>query len=193
MRTALLFALALGACSAPQEPARTATVSIAAPREDLPGLSNFARVSPVLYRGAQPTALGFHTLKSMGVRTIVNLRSAHSDRDIIAGLGFRYVEIPSHAWDPRPDVVAKVLAAVRDPANQPVFVHCQHGADRTGYTVASYRIVEEAWDRDSALRELRRFRFHGVWGAIPSFIGELDANTMRLRVAQTSPPMFETP
>lgn len=189
---ALLIAITLGACAPARPAAQAPTATVAAPRDDLPGLTNFARVSPVLYRGAQPSPLGFRTLKAMGVRTIVNLRSAHSDREAIAGLGLRYVEIPSYAWSPNHDVVAKVLAVVRDPANQPVFVHCQHGADRTGYTMASYRIVEQGWDHDRALRELRRFGFHSVWGAIPSYIAELDANTMRARVAHTSEPTIET-
>jgi tyrosine-protein phosphatase SIW14 len=189
---AALVAISLVACAPPRQPARSITTAVAAPRDDLPGLTNFARVSPELYRGAQPTALGFRTLKSIGVRTIVNLRSAHSDRATIAGLGFRYIEIPSHAWTPNHEVVAKVLAVVRDPANQPVFIHCQHGADRTGYTVASYRIVEQQWDRDSALRELRRFGFHAIWGAIPSFVEELDPKAMRTRVAQTRPPVIES-
>jgi len=166
---------------------------MAAPRDDLPGLANFARVSNVLYRGAQPTAVGFRTLKSMGVRTIVNLRSAHSDRDALAGLGLRYIEIPSHAWEPRSEVVAMVLAITREPANQPVFVHCQHGADRTGYTVASYRIVEQGWDKGSALRELRGFGFHTIWGAVPTFIERLDAPAMRVRVEYTAPPPVELP
>lgn len=186
-----LFAIAIAACAPAREPARTATTTVAAPREDLLGLTNFAQVSPVLYRGAQPTAAGFRTLKSMGVRTIVNLRSVHSDRGMIAGLGLRYVEIPSHAWNPDDAVVAKFLAVVRDPANQPVFVHCQHGADRTGYTVASYRIVEQGWDRDRALGELRRFGFHSVWGGIPTYVAELNPTAMRVRVAQTKSPTFE--
>lgn len=195
----LLLAITSIACSPSAEPARQPVAASAAateqtaPRNDLAGLENFAQVSPVLYRGAQPTAVGFRTLKAMSVRTIVNLRSAHSDRAMITGLGLRYVEIPGYAWEPNKDVVAQVLAIVRDPANQPVFVHCQHGADRTGYTVASYRIVEQGWDKDSALRELRRFGFHSVWGSIPSFITDLDAAEMRLRVQQTKSPVIELP
>ncbi|MBI2389784.1 MAG: tyrosine-protein phosphatase [Deltaproteobacteria bacterium] len=195
-----LLVVLLTACSATPEPPRhpiasapTSATAQTAPRDDLAGLSNFAQVSPVLYRGAQPTAVGFRTLKALGVRTIVNLRSAHSDRETIAGLGLRYVELPSQAWNPQSEVVAQVLAIVRDPANAPVFVHCQHGADRTGYTIASYRIVEQGWDKDSALRELRRFGFHAVWGAIPSFITELDAPTMRERVRHTRPPGVALP
>ncbi|MEI8195437.1 MAG: hypothetical protein WCI73_05970, partial [Phycisphaerae bacterium] len=67
------------------------------PRHDLPGLSNFAQVSPNLYRGAQPTAEGFRQLKKMGIKTVVNLRAWHTDRDELKGTGLRYVQIPCNA------------------------------------------------------------------------------------------------
>src|SRR4030042_3812035 len=41
-------------------------------REALP---NLHQVTPTLYRGAQPTAVGMRQLKAMGVKTVVNLRS----------------------------------------------------------------------------------------------------------------------
>lgn len=190
---ALIFTIALAGCTPSPPPPSAPVHAAAAPRDDLPGLSNFARVSDSLYRGAQPDATGFRTLKSLGIKTVVNLRSAHSDRPLLAGLGMGYVEIPSHAWSPKTEVVAEVLAIARDPANQPVFVHCQHGADRTGYTVASYRIVEQAWDKPSALAELRTFRFHGIWGSIPSFLEQLDVARVREVVAGTAPPPIEHP
>src|SRR5256885_1649694 len=57
------------------------------PRDDVPGVPNFARVSDVLYRGAQPTHEGFLELKKLGVRTVVSLRQMHSDRDMLSGTG----------------------------------------------------------------------------------------------------------
>lgn len=133
----------------------------------MPGLPNFAQVSPALYRGAQPTAEGFRELERMGVRAVVNLRSLHTNRELIAGTNLRYIRIPCSAWDVDWANFRKFLAIVNDPANQPVFVHCQHGSDRTGFLVAGYRLVELEWDCDSAMAELRSFGFHTIWGHIP--------------------------
>ena len=51
------------------------------------GVPNLHRVSDALYRSAQPTAAGMRHLRKMGVKTIVSLRSFHSDRDEIGDTG----------------------------------------------------------------------------------------------------------
>jgi hypothetical protein len=55
----------------------------------LPGLSNVGRVSSGIYRGAQPEREGYATLKNMGIRTVVNLRSQHSEREEVKAAGMR--------------------------------------------------------------------------------------------------------
>ncbi|MFW6163091.1 MAG: hypothetical protein ACODAJ_10005, partial [Planctomycetota bacterium] len=60
---------------------------------DKPGLPNLHQVSEDLYRGAQPTAEGMRQLKAMGVRTVINLRKLHSDRDEIGDTGLAYEHI----------------------------------------------------------------------------------------------------
>jgi protein-tyrosine phosphatase len=45
------------------------------------------------------------------------------------------------------------LSAALDPANQPVFVHCEKGEDRTGALVAIYRIVKQGWTPERAYAE----------------------------------------
>jgi protein tyrosine phosphatase (PTP) superfamily phosphohydrolase (DUF442 family) len=139
-----------------------------------PGLPNCFKVSDVLYRGAQPTREGFVNLRKMGIRTVVNLREQHSDRALIEGLGLRYESIPMGAWSPRREDFLRFLAIVRDPARQPVFVHCQHGSDRTGTAVALYRVVVEGWDREEAIREMTAggYGFHWIYFNLKSFVRE---------------------
>jgi protein tyrosine phosphatase (PTP) superfamily phosphohydrolase (DUF442 family) len=167
------------------------------PRDDVPGVPNFAKVSDVLYRGAQPTREGFVALRKLGVRTVVSLRELHSDRDLLDGVGLRYVQIPEAAWHPEDEDVAAFLKVLRDaestPVSEstPVFVHCQHGADRTGFTVAAYRIVEQHWSNDAALKELRNFGFHEVWGDIPEYVKALDAARIEKTIAETTEPKIE--
>ena len=50
---------------------------------DRPGLPNLHKINNRLYRGDQPTAEGIKELEKLGVHTIVNLRSGHSDKELI--------------------------------------------------------------------------------------------------------------
>lgn len=183
----LLALLALSLSSVAAAPTTRPTTRPVLPGE-IRGVRNFARVSPVLYRGAQPTAEGFAELKKMGIRTVVNLRSTGSDKDELRGLGMRYVEIESLATSIDDDDLIKFLKVVTDPANQPVFVHCRRGADRTGCAVAAYRIVEQGWPLEDALTEMRRFAFHEVYINIPFSLARLDAEKIKQRVERKKMP-----
>lgn len=56
----------------------------------LAGVPNLHKVSDDLYRSAQPTCEGMSNLKKLGIETIVNLRSFHSDRARIGNTGLAY-------------------------------------------------------------------------------------------------------
>ena len=147
-----------------------------AERIELPGLPNLHKVSDDLYRGAQPTAEGMKQLEKLGVKTVVNLRSLHSDRDEIKGTGLTYEHInmtPSNIEDK--DVV-RFLRIVTDGSRTPVFVHCQHGADRTGTMCAIYRIAEQGWSKDEAIEEMTKggFGFHSIWQNLPDYINQVN-------------------
>ena len=145
------------------------------------GVPNLHKVSAALYRSAQPTAAGMRELKKMGVRTVINLRSFHSDKDEIGDAGLPCERIFMKAWHPELEEAQRFLRIVTDPRRQPVLVHCQHGADRTGTMCAIYRIAVEGWPKEEAVREMRDggFGFHEVWQNLPGWIDGLNVNDLR--------------
>ena len=168
------------AVSLPTAVASSPVVAVPAqPVDLLPGLTNFATVSADLYRGAQPTNEGFRALARMGVKTVVNLRAFHDDAKLLEGTGLGYVHITFEPWKPDPREVATFLKILTDPARRPVFVHCQHGADRTGTMVAAYRMVFQGWTLEQALAELPNFGFHRVWSNLKTFLRGLSFETLR--------------
>ena len=167
------------------------TRPIASPGE-VRGVGNFARVAPGLYRGSQPTAEGFAELKKLGVRTVVNLRFLHGDRDLLRGTGLRYAHIHALPWAPGDGDAAAFLKLLQDPSNYPVFVHCQHGADRTGYLVAVYRVVEQGWAMGDAVREMHAFGSHPVWFQVAAYLRHFRAEGLRALVAGVRAPRVDT-
>ncbi|HBO43432.1 MAG TPA: hypothetical protein DD670_05780 [Planctomycetaceae bacterium] len=151
---------------------------------ELEGVPNLHKVSDALYRSAQPTAEGMKNLKEkLGVKTIVNLRSFHSDRDEIGDTGLGYEHIYMKAWHPEEKEIARFLQIVTDPARQPVLVHCQHGADRTGTTCALYRVAVEGWTKEQAVKEMCEggYGFHEIWTNLPKWIDAIDVDAVKRR------------
>jgi protein tyrosine phosphatase (PTP) superfamily phosphohydrolase (DUF442 family) len=128
------------------------------------GVPNFQKVSDDLYRSAQPTAQGLRDLKSLGMRTVVNLRSFHSDAHETRKTGLDYEQIRVKGWYPKEKQVIKFLRVVTNNRKTPVLVHCQYGRDRTGTMCAVYRIAVQGWTQGRALEEMIEsgFGFHGT-------------------------------
>ena len=147
-----------------------------AERIKLPGVPNLYKVSGDLYRGAQPTAEGMKQLEKLGIQTVVNLRAFHSDRGELEGTDLSYEHIGTKTWYIEDKDVIRFLKIVTDPNRTPVFLHCQHGADRTGTFSAIYRIAVQGWSKDEAIKEMTRggFGFHSLWQNLRGYIRDLD-------------------
>lgn len=152
-----------------------------AQRLELKGVSNFHKVSGRLYRGAQPTAEGMRGLRELGIKTVVNLRTFHSDRDEIGDTPLGYEHVHMQAWDGDVEDIVWFLRIAADERRTPVFVHCQYGADRTGVACAAYRVVVEGWPKEEAIDEMVNggFGFKKIWGNLIDLIRDLDAESIR--------------
>lgn len=183
----LLLALLLGfACQAAApaaEPAAGRPAAWAQPVA-LAGVPNLHRVSPTLYRSAQPTREGMAAAQKLGVRTVLNLRSFHSDREALKGTTLNAAHLTMKAWHPERKEAVAFLKLATDPKQVPLLIHCQHGADRTGALCAIYRVVVQGWTKDAALREMTGggYGFHAVWTNLPAWIDRLDVDGLRKEI-----------
>jgi protein tyrosine phosphatase (PTP) superfamily phosphohydrolase (DUF442 family) len=157
----------------------------------LEGVPNLYRISGELYRGDQPSSEGMQNLKNnLRLKTIINLRSFHSDRDEIGDTGLAYEHIYMKAWHPEEEDVVRFLKIVTDPQRAPVLVHCQHGADRTGTMIAVYRIAVQGWSKTEAIREMTEggFGFHWIWINLPTWIQGLNIDRIKRQAGIKSLP-----
>jgi len=128
------------------------------------GIVNFGEVTPNLYRGGLPSAVGLQSLKQLGVSVVVDMRGSANkvEERSVTGLGMQYVSIPSHCPFPSDKPWARFLSVIRENRGKKVFVHCRLGDDRTGMAVAAHRMAEEEWSPEEAMNEMRAFGFTGV-------------------------------
>jgi protein tyrosine/serine phosphatase len=148
---------------------------------------NFGEVSVQIYRGGQPMTCGeLAYLKAAGVKTILKLNDRNSpvdeaEKSEAARLGMR---IESFAFDPRtigsratcPDV-QRAIAFIENPANQPIFIHCTAGKDRTGYIVGLYE-RESGRSIEDVMSELHRY---GHRAARSAAFSQIDRELQRER------------
>jgi protein tyrosine/serine phosphatase len=133
------------------------------PFTDIPA---FSSVNERLYRGGYPKPAGYARLRAMGIKTIINLSNDTGKRyayeqKIAQEYGINLIRIPLSVYEwPEDEKVLTFLKAVLAPENQPVFVHCTSGRDRTGAMIAVYRVVVEGVTIKNAYKEAAN---HGFW------------------------------
>lgn len=130
-------------------------------RKKTAGLPNFGEVTPRLYRGGLPGPAGLKALKEMGVSIVVDMRAGNNvqEKHTVEQLGMQYVSIPWHCPFPSDGPFVDFLKVIEQNPGKKVFVHCRLGDDRTGMAIASYRIAEEGWSADEAMKEMEFFGF----------------------------------
>lgn len=157
-------------------------------------IGNFYKVSDNLYRGKQPTADGIANLKEMGIKTIVNLRTEDTDKELFGNTEIGYEFIPMRAKNPKEEDIIKFLKIVTNKDNAPVFIHCMRGADRTGLMCAVYRVAVEGWSKKDAIEEMTKggYRFSPLCYKLKDYIRNLDIDKIRKEVGIEKPPLSTT-
>jgi tyrosine-protein phosphatase SIW14 len=151
------------------------------------GIGNFGKVNNSLYRGAQPDATGIKSLKSLGVKSIINLRTTRDDSATeemqARASGIVYTNVPLAGLSrPTDEEITKVLSLITNLPG-PVFVHCEHGCDRTGTIIACYRIQHDHWSCDNAIAEAEKYGISKIERGMRRYIADFAA-----RNQPNSPP-----
>jgi uncharacterized protein (TIGR01244 family) len=160
---AVLVALSVAAAPIAAQPRSGEQPST--PRADTANLriDNFGKVSAHYYRGAQPQGADYAQLAALGIKSVVNLTSDDAEANeqaMVERAGMQYFQIPMTTHEPpSAATLEEFLRLVRDPASQPVYVHCVGGRHRTGVMTAVYRMTADGWTAERAFNEMKQYKF----------------------------------
>jgi uncharacterized protein (TIGR01244 family) len=123
------------------------------------GITNLKRLESTVACAGATTPEAMRAVKDMGFASVVNLReasepNANVDAESAAAkaAGLRYVHLPLNRESPDPGVADRFVAVARDPANQPMFIHCASG-NRAAAMWLIKRAVVDGWSIDRAMKE----------------------------------------
>jgi protein tyrosine/serine phosphatase len=144
--------------------------------------ANLHQVTPCLYRSALPDAASAAELRRLGINNILDLR-LFGDHPL-ANENFTIQRVTMSPFAPSRPRLLKALKIILDceKANEPLLVHCQHGADRTGLVCAAWRCVRQGWTPAEAVAEMRYggYGFHDAYFQnLINFLKELDIKRCR--------------
>ena len=150
----------------------------------LQGTANLYKVTDYLYRSGQPTEEGMKNLKTLGIKTIINLRAFYFDSGKIKETGLLVEELSVKVWDIEDADVVRVLRIIRKRENSPFLLHCSNGSDRAGVMIAMFRVVEQGWTKEEAIQEMVNggYGFHCIWFRIVGYVKHADIEKIRKQV-----------
>lgn len=150
-------------------------------------IANFHEVRDGLYRGGHPDGKGLDYLKKLGVKTIVDLEigdfieafpwDIDDEEDGAKSRGITLVRYPMSAFEAAASdrfdhQMDDVLARLDDAQQQPIYVHCKHGQDRTGLVIGLERVLDEGWQPEDAYDEMLDLGFHPMFFGLDEYFHE---------------------
>lgn len=128
-------------------------------RENVAGITNFARVETTVACAGAITPDSVAAIKDMGFRSIINLRleseeGANIDDEAAAArtAGIKFVHLPFGGAQLDPHVADQFLDVIAESDSEPAFIHCA-GGGRAATMWFIKRVVLDRWDTDRAMAE----------------------------------------
>lgn len=123
---------------------------------------NPEKVSEGIFRGPRPAEADLRELSEAGIKTILSLESNPSvveeEESACRSFNLAFINIPlSEMASPSKEDLQRAVDVIQKNREGGIYVHCRRGIDRTGYVIASFRILIENWTYDKAYKECCSF------------------------------------
>ena len=128
-------------------------------KEEVAGIRNLSRLETTVACAGATEVEAIPNVKKMGFAAMINLRQASEPganvpqaQAAAKAAGLNYVHIPFDAAAPDPAVADRFLEAIKQPGNQPAYIHCA-SANRAAAMWFVKRVQIDKWDTDRAMKE----------------------------------------
>jgi uncharacterized protein (TIGR01244 family) len=128
-------------------------------KEEVAGIRNLSRLETTVACAGATEVEAIPNVKKMGFAAMINLRQASEPganvpqaQAAAKAAGLNYVHIPFDAAAPDPAVADRFLEAIKQPGNQPAYIHCA-SANRAAAMWFVKRVQIDKWETDRAMKE----------------------------------------
>jgi uncharacterized protein (TIGR01244 family) len=128
-------------------------------REPVAGVNNFARLETTVACAGSIKPEAIAELKARGYKSIFDLQrrdepTANVDAEAAAAkaAGIAFVHVPFTPAAPDTASIDLFLKEIRNPANEPAFIHCSGGNRASGFWLIK-RVLVDGWDVERATKE----------------------------------------
>jgi protein tyrosine phosphatase (PTP) superfamily phosphohydrolase (DUF442 family) len=111
---------------------------------------------PTFHWGPAPHVEDLAELKSRGIKCLINIRTnpLRKVQEAAEEMGFKYYQIKTGVFrTPKTDAIAEFIKLVSDPSNQPTYIFCKGGRDRTAFYVSVYQMAFQNKTADQICQE----------------------------------------
>ena len=116
--------------------------------------------------GGQPTESAYAKAAANGFHSVLSLRTAGEgvdltrERSLVERNDLRYFNIPVVSNAPRPEQADEFIRLVKEKSNHPMLINCS-SANRVGAFMMIFRVLEQGWPEDKALKEALKIGLRG--------------------------------
>jgi len=151
-------------------------------------LGNLYMVDKGVFRSEQPKREDVDDLLSLDIKEVLNLREFHSDNKIMAGSNLMLHSIKMNIGNVTEKQIIDSLRIINNRKGS-ILIHCWHGSDRTGVTIAAYRIIYNNWSKSQALDEMINggYGYHSsIYPNLVTLIENLDVAKIKKALKRTN-------
>jgi protein tyrosine phosphatase (PTP) superfamily phosphohydrolase (DUF442 family) len=161
---------------------------------EFPGLPNVVAYFDGLYSGGAPEGpVGFGSLESLGIRTVISVDGTVPDVEEATKHGLRYVHLPITYSGMDKARTLEIARAVSDLPG-PVYIHCHHGKHRSAAAAGAASVTLGRMSAEEARQRLvvsgAAPAFNGLWKcvAVATPVSRAELDSASHAFPETSPP-----